>query len=577
MFATTLKLRSVITALALLAMTIVALNLTATNSATATGGVSVIVELKDDPGAVYEAKTRKSGGSVSTEAMQAYRNGLSAKQDEFLAALAANGINATLMSRDVKNLDGSLAANIPLRYTLVYNGVALRVSPASIEAIKGMPQVKNVHKNEILQTTLNKSVNYIRAPQVYGSVKELTQFDNLREGYEGQGIYISVIDTGVDWTHPMFGGDPTPPRLAVAPPTPAATNSNQKVVYYLPLTDTAAYDGFGHGTHVASTAAGYLAQVPGADRLPNTADDIRVHGVAPQAKIMSYKVCSDVGSTAAAVGVGLLGGCQTADIITALEDSVSPFTLTGFPKPVAHVINMSLGGGGGPNTPTAVASSNAALTGATVVAASGNSGPGEGTTGSPAAGTHVISVGATTHPGSAEVWSIDVPGAGRLPLNQMSGSTPPPATSITAPYVYIDNGIGPWPASVAGKIALVQNCFCFTYFDFAAQAQASGALALILISDDGANAIKTMIPAVTISVADGTRMINAMSTTDNNNPANGAVSQQPARLNKFMTDSFMGQMAGFSSRGPVVGLGQVKPDISAPGVTVLAAVPPDRC
>jgi subtilisin family serine protease len=574
MLASFIKFRSAVTVLVLVVLAVAALNLASVNQATASNDTSVIVELKDDPGAVYAAKAGKSGNPVSTEALQAYRAGLTAKQDEFLTALAANGVTATVMSRDVKNFDGSLAATIPLRYTLVYNGVALKVSASSIDAIKSMPQVKNVHNNDLLQTTLNKSVNYIRAPRVYGSVKELTQFDNIREGYEGQGMYISVIDTGVDWTHPMFGGDPTPPRLAVAPPTPAATNTNQKVVYYLPLTDTAAYDGFGHGTHVASTAAGYLAQVPGPDRLPNTADDIRVHGVAPQAKIMSYKVCSDVGSTGSAVGVPLLGGCQTADIITALEDSVSPFTLTGQPKPVANVINMSLGGGGGPNTPTAIASSNAALTGTIVVAASGNSGPGEGTTGSPAAGTHVISVGATTHPGSAETWSIDVPGAGRLPLNQMSGSTPPPLTSITAPYVYIDNGIGPWPASVSGKIALVQGCFCFTFFDFAAQAQASGALAMILIQDDGANAIKTMIPAATISTADGQRMINALSTTDNNNPANGAVSQQPAKFNKFMTDAFMGQMAGFSSRGPVVGLGQVKPDISAPGVTVLAAVPP---
>ena len=36
----------------------------------------------------------------------------------------------------------------------------------------------------------------------------------------------------------------------------------------------------------------------------------------------------------------------------------------------------------------------------------------------------------------------------------------------------------------------------------------------------------------------------------------------------------MGDMASFSSRGPVRGLGQIKPDISAPGVAVLAACPP---
>ena len=46
------------------------------------------------------------------------------------------------------------------------------------------------------------------------------------------------------------------------------------------------------------------------------------------------------------------------------------------------------------------------------------------------------------------------------------------------------------------------------------------------------------------------------------------------KLNGFFGGAFMGDMASFSSRGPVKGLGQVKPDISAPGVQVLAACPP---
>lgn len=544
-------------------------------SSGAVAPVSVIVELKDDPGAVYKAKAEKSGASVSQAQLQSYRDGLRIKQDQFLAALSTRGIVATVMTRTVKNFDGSVAATVPLRYSLVYNGIALKVSPAAISSIKSMSQVKNVHKNELLRTTLHNSVDYIHAPEVYGQYPELTPTDDFREGYEGQGINIAIIDTGVDWTHPMFGGDPTPPRLGVAPPTPAVTSTNKKVIYYLPLTDSAVYDGFGHGTHVASTAAGYKAYAPGADRLPNTADDVRLHGVAPQAKIMSYKVCSDVGSSGAAVGVPL-GGCQSADIITALEDAVSDRTLTGQDKPVAHVINMSLGGGGGPETATAVAASNASLAGAIVVAASGNSGPGEGTTGSPAAGTHVISVGATTHPGSAEMWSIDVPGFDRIALTPMSGSTTPPASSITAQYVLISDPLVQWPAAVAGRIALVKSCLtCFSFADYAAQAQAAGAVAMILIRDEGANGIKTMIPAACVSSADAAIMIDAISSTDDNSvdPPDGAVSEQAARLNKFMTDTFMGQMAGFSSRGPVEGLGQVKPDVSAPGVTVLAAVP----
>jgi len=265
------------------------------------GSAAIIVELRDDPAAIYKAKAQKIGATVSAEQVQNYRDGLRTKQDQFLAALSSSGVNFTVISRDIKNYDGSTAATVQLRYTLVYNGVALKVSPSVIGAIKNMSQVKSVHADSKLFPSLHYRVDYIHAPQVYGNYQELSPFDNQHEGYEGQGMYVSIIDTGVDWTHPMFGGDPTPPRLGVAPPTPAATNTNQKVVYYLPLTDIAVNDGFGHGTHVASTVAGYLAQAPGPDGLPNTSDDIRLHGVAPQAKLLSYKVCSDIFSTIATV------------------------------------------------------------------------------------------------------------------------------------------------------------------------------------------------------------------------------------------------------------------------------------
>ena len=598
MFDKIIKPRSVVTVLAFLVIAAVVLDWTATNPASASGGtVSVIVQFKDDPAAVYQARMAKSGQAVSAEQLQSYRGQLAARQDQFLKALEASGVTAGLISRGVKNYDGSLAATVPLRYTLVYNGVALNVPFDAIGTIEAMPQVKKVHPNAVLETTLNSSVNYINAPKVYGAVKELSQFDDLREGYEGQGINIAIIDTGIDWRHPMFGGDPTPPRLAVAPPTPALTSTNKKVIYYLPLTDTAAYDGFGHGTHVASTAAGYLAQHPGGDGLPGTADDIKLHGVAPQAKLMSYKVCSDLKSTVSQVQS--VGGCESADTIMALEDAVSQFTITNQPKPVAHVINLSLGGSGGPDNPTAVACSNAALTGATVVASSGNSGPGEGTTGSPAAGVHVISVGATTHPSAgASQWSADLlqgssfpqsrtgavtpangyaaaAGTKRYTLTPMLGTASLPQAALAQRYVFVDSPLGPWPASVSGHIALVRAPLT-TFFDTAAQAQNAGAVGVIIINDGGGNGVKTLIPAAAVSEADGEALINAVSSTDDDrlDPPSGAVSELPIRMNPFLTESFMGQMGDFSSRGPVRGLGQIKPDVSAPGVAVLAAAPP---
>lgn len=71
---------------------------------------------------------------------------------------------------------------------------------------------------------------------------------------------------------------------------------------------------------------------------PLTGDEIDVHGVAPQGDLMGYKPCSGLGSS-----TGTLGCTDTA-IMLALEDAMSPRTVNGFPKPVAHVINLSLGG-----------------------------------------------------------------------------------------------------------------------------------------------------------------------------------------------------------------------------------------
>jgi subtilisin family serine protease len=596
------KLRSVLTVLIFLVGAVVLLNQTATNPATATdGATSIIVELKDEPGAVYKARAERAGQPISDAALQSYRDQLRAKQDQFLSALSSSGVSATAMSRNVKNPDGSSAATVQLRYTLVLNGVALKVPRSAISTIESMPQVKKVHMNDMLQPVLNKSVDYIRAPKVYGAVKHLGPDPNIVEGYEGYGVNIAVLDTGIDWTHPMFGGDPTPPRLGVAPEV-AAVNTNKKVIYYLPLTDIAVNDGFGHGTHVASIAAGYVARHPGADGVPLTGDEFDLHGVAPQARLMSYTVCSNIRSIPGSLGLPSIGGCEAADIALALEDSVSPFTLTGLhTKPVAHVINLSLGGGGGPDNVTAIACSNAALTGATVVAASGNSGPGEGSTGSPAAGVHVISVGATTHPGAAaSLWSGELlqasafpqattgaitpannfstaAGFNRITLFPMQGSSSLPASSMAQRYAYVSLAEGTWPASVRGRIALVRDALGATNFDIIMQAFNAGAVGVIVFDSRGTvNGVKTLIPAATIAPEDGEVLVDALSSTDNNaaDPPNGTVSELPIRMNPFTSASFVGEMADFSSRGPVRGLGQVKPDVSAPGVAVLAAAPP---
>jgi subtilisin family serine protease len=588
-----------------IAATLLTLPFMISSAGTSAHMVSVIVEFNGDPAAVYSAKLKKAGALPTTEQVQAYRNNLAAAQDQFLSALKSRGINAQLQTIPVKDAAGNVAGNVAVRYTLVYNGLTLNVAETAIPSIAGMSGVKKVHNDDVFHPNLFKSVPYIGATKLYGSDRNnLTPYPGISNGNQGEGIYVSVIDTGIDWTHPMFGGDQTPPRLGVLPDT---TPSNKKVVYQLPLADIVT-DGFGHGTHVASTIAGYLSFAPGPDAVLGThndgidsatgfgADDIQLNGVAPQAKLMSYKVCSDSLSTVGGV-TGAVGGCLTSSIVLAIEDSVSPVTVTGYPKPIAHIISMSLGGGGGPTEPTAVASDNATLTGCSVVAAAGNDGDkGEGTLGAPSAGRRVIAVGATNDPGTGsntiDVADGSITGIIAYPL----GGSAPIKADITNNFVFCGLGETPadFPAAVRGRIALVQRGSTVDTDDvvgmlppvetpvpppgagtglFAtkvANATAAGAIAVVIYNNAGGEitavtAYKTAIPALGISKANGESLKGIA--TD----ASG-VSAKQLRLNKAL--SFSPSMASFSSQGPVQGFAQVKPDVSAPGVNILAAAPP---
>ncbi len=569
MYGKSIRLRSILTLLIFLFAAIIVLNRTTTVPVSADNGTtSLIVELKGDPAAVYKAKAQKAGASVSDEQLQAYRNQLRGSQDQFLSDLQARGVSFQIDGVDVKGFDGVSLGRVDYRNTLILNAITLNVPKAAVAIIKNMPQVKRVEPNRVQKLLLSKSVDYINAPAVYGQVQELTADSDNREGYEGQGINVAVLDTGIDWKHEMFGGDPTPPRHGLAPPV-AALNTNKKVIYYLPLTGTV--DDYGHGTAAASNIAGYLGFAPGADKLPGTADDIRLHGVAPQARLMGYKICTAVGN------------CVTAATNLAIEDAVSPLTLTLQPKPVANVINLSLGGAGGPDDSSAVAASNAALLGTTVVASAGNEGPGENTVGSPAAGRHVLAVGANNEPAGGSNTVDLINGRTQMIANLLDGATPPSA-DITQNYVFCGVAETPdqVPDSVSGKIALIArggsvntpeglptSAGTGLFSNKAAFAFAKGAIAVIIYNNiDGELSAATVrastIPVVGMSKDNGEYLKSLIGSN-----AVGAVSTKQIRLNKALL--FNPQMADFSSRGPVQGLGQVKPDVTAPGVAILSA------
>jgi len=551
---------------------------------------TVIVELKGEPAVVAKYRAETSGQPFD---LAGYRQQLVAAQDDFLTRAAAAGVSYTLSGVDAPN--GDATASIQFRFNYVYNGVTLVVPAAAVPVLAGLDGVAAVHEAEQMFPHLDRAVSYVRAPQLYGNPARLTQFDEISSGgAHGEGMIVAVVDTGIDWTHPMFGGDPTPPQFGVGP---ALATRNQKVIYYLNLTAGVASDDFGHGTHVAGDIAGYLGRAPGADMLPGTADDVELHGVAPQAKLMGYKTLS-------AVGTGL-----NPSTIMAVEDAVQPFTLTGQPKPVPHIINLSLGSTvNDPNSPTSVACDNATLAGVTVVASAGNSGPGEATIGSPGTGRRVLTVGANNDPGKpaedivmdrafdsgrpndlADV--LDPSGVNRNGTGFVDGTNKAPAAgqrsgiqlvlaggspslgSVVAQYYVFAGTVqtaADVPDSVRGRIAIARPSGAFA--GAAAAIAAKGAAGAILIRPDLAKITvgHAAIPTWSVQESDARYLLDLLSSADapGVDPAKGSLSEFPVRVRQ---GAFTPAMAAFSSRGPVGGWGQIKPDVTAPGVGILSA------
>ncbi|WP_210569323.1 S8 family serine peptidase [Streptomyces sp. GESEQ-4] len=194
-------------------------------------------------------------------------------------------------------------------------------------------QVKKVWLDGKRQASLDKSVPQIGAPTAWEA------------GFDGKGVKVAVLDTGVDQTHPDLAGQEIAERNF--------SGSEDSV------------DRFGHGTHVASTVGGTGAKSDGSYK-----------GVAPGVRILDGKVLDDG------------GGGEDSGVIAGMEWAVAEG---------AQVVNMSMGG---PDTsgidPLEEAVNRlSAESGALFVIAAGNEGrQGERTVGSPGSADSALTVGA---------------------------------------------------------------------------------------------------------------------------------------------------------------------------------------
>ncbi len=230
---------------------------------------------------------------------------------------------------------GEMAAmSVEQEYQII-PAVALKADPARLDELAELEEVEQVWFDEEVHTMLDVSVPHIGAPQIW---QELNN--------RGEGVTICVVDTGIDSSHPDFEG-----RIGFTSDFSGKGSVD---------------DGNGHGTHVASIAAGSGAASNG-----------KYVGVAPGASIMVAKVLADNGSG------------RMSNVMAGVEWAA---------QNGADVINLSLGSSGSSDGTDALSTiCNAVVDmGKTVVVAAGNDGPGSSTVGSPAAAEKVITVGAST-------------------------------------------------------------------------------------------------------------------------------------------------------------------------------------
>lgn len=214
----------------------------------------------------------------------------------------------------------------------------------------------------IAQTTVKQDDAVVRptpTEKIPWGIKAMHNNDEtLAETSGGEGVKVAVLDTGVFKDHLDL-------KNRIKECKDFSTSAN-------PVVDDSCDDNNGHGTHVV----GIIAADGGEDNLG-------IMGMAPQAEIFAYSVCSSDGT------------CWGDDIAAAIRVAVDNG---------ANIINLSLGS----DTESVLvrdAVGYAAEKGVLVVASAGNDGPYAGSIDYPAFYTETVSVGAVDVDLATPDWS----------------------------------------------------------------------------------------------------------------------------------------------------------------------------
>jgi subtilisin family serine protease len=495
-------------------------------------------------------------------------------------------------------------APVLYNYSVVLNGFAALLTDDEVRALQARSDVAAVTPDTPRQVTTTYTSKFLGLDKADGLWTKLGGRDHA-----GENVIIGIVDGGVWPENPAYAdrvdanGKPTFDNAGTvaytAPPsnwkgicqpgegfTVASCNNKLIGAQYFDTTFRSLpqyvthWSEFrsprdsvggnlghgGHGDHTASTAGGNA----GAEAIVSGVNLGPVSGMAPRARLATYKVCWTYND--ATDPTGGKNSCFTGDSVAAIEKAVVDGV---------NVINFSISGGTSVIDPVEQAFLHASNAGVFVSASAGNDGPANQVAhispwqATVAASTHNRELQADVVLGNgvkytgASMNTAPLPAAPMITAEQAALAGADPALASLC-YSAASNGGKAVldPAKVSGKIV---TCTRGTNarVDKSLAVYQAGGVGMVEI-DNGAGLVAEVhsVPTVHVNVADGAKI-----------KAYAASLDSSASMTKFVTGTSSlaaPVVASFSSRGPNRYDGnQLKPDLAAPGVDIIAAVTPE--
>ncbi|KAF3975222.1 hypothetical protein CMV_001514 [Castanea mollissima] len=428
------------------------------------------------------------------------------------------------MLRQTVQLDSSVETSYIRSYSRSFNGFVAKLTDSEKQRLSNMEGVISVFPRKTLQLQTTRSWDFIGL-----------QESATRNAQAESDIIIGVLDTGIWPESESFndkGFGPPPSKWKGVCEGGLNFTCNNKIIgarYYggsRPNSTQSARDGDdGHGSHTASIAAG--------NRVNNVSFFGLAQGTArggvPSARIATYRVCQP-------------DGCNDEDILAAFDDAIADGV---------DIISISLGEAEATDffeDTIAIGAFHAMQKGIVTSHSAGNQGPSYGSTASVA--PWLISVAASR----TDRLFIDkvVLGDGRTLVENYK---------VSLHFRYCNEGCLD-KKLVKGKYVLCKS----NSGDF--EAFAAGALGAIVRNEpyiDFSDVVA--LPAVLLSAKEHDLVLSYVNSTKN--------PQASILKSETIKDAEAPTIASFSSRGPnFVTPDIIKPDLSAPGVEILAAYSP---